>query len=78
MKTKSSSPGRRNRSNPPENQVPDPKLLLTLAEEMETDENVEKLAEKLAEEWNKPTNENEAPSLPFSKFLDKLDEKRDQ
>lgn len=58
--------------------MPDPELLSTLAEEMEKDENVEKLSKKLAKEWEKPVRDNETPSLPFSGFLDKLKKAKDQ
>ncbi|WAC12840.1 hypothetical protein [Dyadobacter pollutisoli] len=78
MKTESSSQDQQEQSHPPENQAPDPALLSTLAEELETDENIERLAKKLAKEWNEPAKKDQVPNLPFSEFLDKLKRTKDQ
>lgn len=78
MKTESSS---QTKQEPPclaDNQAPDPALLSTLAEELETDENIERLAKKLAKEWSGPVKKDQVPDLPFSGFLDKLKKAKDQ
>jgi hypothetical protein len=77
MKTESSSPDNRDKQSLPENQAPNLALLATLAEALETDENIEKLAKKLADEWNS-TTDGKIPDLPFSRFLDKLEKTKNQ
>ena len=44
--------------------------------EKETDENLEKMAEKLTKEWNKPVKAGKKPDLSFAKFAEKLRKNR--
>ncbi|MCE7064198.1 hypothetical protein [Dyadobacter sp. CY326] len=41
----------------------------------ETDDNLEKLAKKLTEEWNKPVKAGKTPDLSFAKFAERLPKK---
>lgn len=55
-----------------------PDALSKLLNELETEENIKKLAEKLGKEWKKKPGTEKVPDLSYEKFEKKLKENPDQ
>ena len=52
--------------------------LSEIADKLETEENIEKLARILEDEWKTATPDSSAPDLSFKKFEEKLKSSRNQ
>lgn len=63
---------------PGEGKLPDQDAISRLAGELETDENLKRLAEKLGKEWKGKPGAKGAPDLSYQQFEKKLKADRDQ
>jgi hypothetical protein len=61
-----------------EGNLSSPDALSKLVNELETEENLKKLAEKLGKEWKGKPGPGKAPDLSYEKFEKKLKENPDQ
>ncbi|MHA4741557.1 hypothetical protein [Dyadobacter sp. MSC1_007] len=76
MDNSSSDPNSPRRSG--EGNLSDPDALSKLVNELETEKNLKKLAEKLGKEWKKKRGTEKVPDLAYEKFENKLKKGADQ